>query len=123
MNADARVAHATLDRLATELAKHASAGDWNDARAVWHEFETKMLDHMRQEETDLLPGYREHDAEDAERLLQEHEAFRAAFGKVVSDIDAASLNPAEVRAILNKYRMHQLHEETGLYRWRETKKL
>lgn len=114
---DPLVSHAHLNRLIGGITKLLDDGYSDELAERWRQLDELVGKHMREEEQTILPAYAAHDPEDGERLHAEHERMRSLFAAGSKAIELKRIPVAAMRQALELYRTHQLHEETGLYRW------
>lgn len=106
-------AHPALHRQAVEL-EHAIRDAAADRDARWDAFEHAVLEHLADEELELLPRHAAAHREDVEALLVEHHDIRLAL--VRGRHALATADAREAQLAIAAFRMHQIREETGVYR-------
>ena len=104
--------HPALGRIAVDL-EHAIREGAPSRDDRWDEFERAVLDHMHEEEVELLPERAASHQAEVLALLAEHHEIRVALAQ-----GRSALAEGDTRAALlaiASFRMHQIREETGVY--------
>ena len=105
--------------LAIRIAERARANGIDDdvrsaARSVMKYFDEAGPNHHRDEEDDLFPILREHDAELVTQLCAEHRRLEALWRQVRARLEDFTLDPALAEEFAAAYRAHIAVEETRL---------
>jgi hypothetical protein len=113
--------HRRLEDRFEELVARVSAGDLLALREEWFVFETDLLDHLAEEEVEVLPDFQRLHPEEAEAIRREHEGIRQALLEMSINLDLHLLRPGTVEAFLAKLRDHARREEAVMYPWAASK--
>jgi hemerythrin-like domain-containing protein len=113
--------HQRLERRFEELVERLRAGDPIALREEWFVFETDLLDHLAEEELEVLPDFQRLHPEEAEAIRAEHEGIRQALFEMSINLDLHLLRAETVEAFVAKLRDHARREEAVLYPWAASK--
>ena len=105
--------HPSLGRLAVEI-EHAIRDGAPELDARWGSFEQAVLDHMHDEEVELLKAFSVSHRSEVEALLAEHHEIRSAL--VRGRCALAEGDSREALLAISSFRLHQIREETGVYK-------
>lgn len=109
--------HAELDRTIGQLERLLRNDDSSSVGELWTEMERRIRRHLAQEEAQILPAYHAHDAAAAEEIEKAHDELRSQMRACRSAIRGGKVDVDALRSALQLYRVHQLHEDTTMYRW------
>jgi hypothetical protein len=109
--------HQRLEHRFAGLIARAKEGDGLALRKEWFVFETELLDHLAEEELEVLPGFQRLHPQEAEAIRAEHEAIRQSLVAMGIDLDLHLLRADAVEAFVAQLRDHASREEALLYPW------
>lgn len=112
-----RADHTLLDTLGEQIIAAIAENDREETARAMNLIQTQVREHLVREERELLPGYAEHSAADAERIRAEHAEIRKTLDELDIATDLHAVRADAVRALLDALRAHAAREETGLYAW------
>jgi hypothetical protein len=116
-----QVAHARIERAVT-AARALLSGDAALLLPAFVEVENMVRLHFSNEEISVIPGYRLHDPEHASTIEEEHDAMREEMRACRQALEEGELERPRIEKLFNRYQMHQLHEDTTMYRWAREQK-
>jgi outer membrane lipoprotein SlyB len=116
-----RADHDKLEKLAATILESIVAGDRSEVGGTMEVMQSAVTAHLAEEERELLPAYAEHAPQDAQAILDDHAAIRAALAEFDMETDLHLLRADAVKAFLERLRAHAARENAGLYRWAETR--
>ncbi len=109
--------HRQLDDLFDRLLARFHDGDHDAVSAMWTDFEGGVLAHLKAEEADLFPRYRQRHEQEMKTLLQEHERIRAVLTELGVGLDLRLLRADLAEEFVQCLRAHAEHEEQHFYLW------
>jgi hemerythrin superfamily protein len=109
--------HRQLDRQFEQLVTRAREADGSDLRGEWTNFERALSRHLEFEETEILPGFAQHDAAGAAAILADHAAIRQDLLEMGVNLDLHLLRTEAVEGFVRRLGDHARREEAALYPW------
>lgn len=109
--------HAGHERLFERMLEASAARDHAELRYLWTELERALEDHMRGEEEQLLPIFRQVDPREAAAILDQHERLRRLLVHLGAAVDLHALDPKLADEFVAAMRDHARREDALFYRW------
>jgi polyisoprenoid-binding protein YceI len=109
--------HDRLERQFESIMAEASSDDPIALRQGWQAFESELLRHFDDEETQVLPAFAQQKPNEAQTLLYEHQGTRGQLTKLGVDLDLHSLSAERVADFVASLRAHARREDDLLYPW------
>lgn len=112
--------HGRLDRACLDLLSDTYADDPRVLHACWRRFENELEQHMKVEETSILPLYEAAAPGDAQAIRADHAGMRELLQRIAVDVELHQIRASTVRELLARLRDHAAREDRGMYRWAST---
>jgi hemerythrin superfamily protein len=109
--------HRRLELLMTQLLDAFAADDREELAKVWNDLDAGLTAHMEAEERHLIPALEQTDKAKARRILNGHQAIRAALFELGAGIDLHIVRADAAQAFVAQLREHARMEDELLYPW------
>jgi hypothetical protein len=109
--------HAGLDRAIRELESLLLEEGTVAIRERWRALELRVRRHLAHEELSVLTAYDAHDSEAARAIEAAHDDLRTRLRACRERLATGEIDTTALREVLQRYRIHQIREDTTMYRW------
>lgn len=112
-----RADHDLLESLAAGIVKAVEESDREDLPRLVTALEEALVDHLDQEERELVSDYAREHPDEAAAIRREHDAIRAAVTELGVEMDLHVLRADAIAALVTRLREHAAHENATMYAW------
>jgi hypothetical protein len=109
--------HDVIDEKCRDLEAAIHQDDPRELVSSFRVFEDAMLDHLWEEEEEILPSYALFDWKDAQDVRRQHTELRKQLNAIGVDVELHGVRAIDLKHLMQLLRAHAKHEDSRMYPW------